>query len=151
MRTKNILLVSLLAVLGLVFQSCDDKNDEKNIQFADLPSVSKTLVNTHFADKKVASVMKDNEFMDKSYTVFFTDGTKVEFEKNGEWDSVESPEGVPSSIIPSKIRAYVTENYPDEKVITIERDQSDKEIEVELSNRFDLIFDATTHELKKMD
>lgn len=46
---------------------------------------------------------------------------------------------VPAGVIPAQILKYVSENYPDAKVLKIERDK--KDYEVKLSNRWELKFD----------
>jgi hypothetical protein len=70
----------------------------------------------------------------------FADGAKVEFARNGEWKEVDCRRSsVPSPIVPDKILKYVKANYPDAKVMLIERDKND--YEVRLSNRLELTFD----------
>ena len=68
------------------------------------------------------------------------DSNKVEFGKNGNWEEVNCKyTSVPTAIIPTTIQKYVTTNYPDTRVLKIERDK--KEYEVQLSNRVELKFD----------
>lgn len=74
------------------------------------------------------------------YKVVFVNGAKVEFAKNGEWKDVECKYGeVPAAIVPQQIRDYVTKNYPKNKIVAIDRDRRD--YEVELDNGLDLKFD----------
>ena len=47
---------------------------------------------------------------------------------------------VPSKIVPAAIRDYVKTNYPDAKILRIERDR--KGYEVKLSNRWEISFDS---------
>ena len=94
----------------------------------------------HFADSKVALAKMESDFFYKSYEVIFTNGNKVEFGKNGNWEEVNCKyTSVPTAIIPTTIQKYVTTNYPDTRVLKIERDK--KEYEVQLSNRVELKFD----------
>ena len=77
----------------------------------------------------------------KSYDVVFTNGEKVEFDKAGEWTEVKCQQNeVPAQIIPETIRTYVKTNYPDTKIVQIEKDK--KEYEVKLSNRWEIKFDS---------
>jgi predicted nucleotide-binding protein (sugar kinase/HSP70/actin superfamily) len=70
----------------------------------------------------------------------FADGVKIEFNGDGEWKDVDCKFGaVPAAIIPKKIASYVAKNYPDAKIIKIDRDRRD--YEVSLSNRLELTFD----------
>ena len=65
----------------------------------------------------------------------------MEFDKSGEWTEVKcSQSEVPSKIVPAAIREYVKTNYPDVKIVSIERDR--KEYEVKLSNRLEITFDS---------
>ena len=82
----------------------------------------------------------ESDFFYKSYEVIFTNGNKVEFGKNGNCEEVNCKyTSVPTAIIPTTIQKYVTTNYPDTRVLKIERDK--KEYEVQLSNRVELKFD----------
>ena len=74
------------------------------------------------------------------FVVFTANGNKVEFDKKGNWEEVDCKHtSVPVAIIPAAIQKYVTTNYPDAKVLKIERDK--KDYEVKLSNRTELKFD----------
>ena len=46
---------------------------------------------------------------------------------------------VPAAIVPAQITKYVNDNYPDAKILQIERDKVDYELQ--LSNRLELTFD----------
>ena len=91
-------------------------------------------------DKPIQVTQMESDFFYKSYEVIFTNGNKVEFGKNGNWEEVNCKyTSVPTAIIPTTIQKYVTTNYPDTRVLKIERDK--KEYEVQLSNRVELKFD----------
>ena len=82
----------------------------------------------------------ETDWLDKSYDVIFTDGNKLEFDKQGNWKEINCKySAVPAGVIPAQILKYVSENYPDAKVLKIERDK--KDYEVKLSNRWELKFD----------
>lgn len=116
-------------------------DNDKPIQVSQLPAKSQTFLNTHFKNQKVALAKQESELFYKSYEVTFTDGKKVEFDKAGEWTEVKCRPGeVPAPIIPEAIRTYVKTNYPDAKIVEIERDK--KEYEVRLSNRWEIKFDS---------
>ena len=67
-------------------------------------------------------------------------GEKIEFDKSGDWTEVKCKSGVPTQIVPSAIRTYVKNNYPDASIIQIERKRN--EYEVKLSNRWEITFDS---------
>ena len=84
----------------------------------------------------------ESDFFDKSYEVIFTNGNKVEFDRNGKWDKIECKyTEVPVSAIPEFIKKYISENYPDVKVWKIEYERKRGKYEVKLSNRWELKFD----------
>ena len=113
-------LVFLLVCL-FTLQTVARADDDKPIQVTQMPQPAQ-------------------QFFYKSYEVIFTNGNKVEFGKNGNWEEVNCKyTSVPTAIIPTTIQKYVTTNYPDTRVLKIERDK--KEYEVQLSNRVELKFD----------
>ena len=62
-------------------------------------------------------------------------------DRAGEWTEVKCQQNeVPAQIIPETIRTYVKTNYPDTKIVQIEKDK--KEYEVKLSNRWEIKFDS---------
>lgn len=115
-------------------------DNDKPIQVNQMPQQAQQFIKEHFSDSKVALAKVENDFLNKSYDVIFTDGNKVEFDKKGNWKDVDCKyTSVPVAIIPSAIQKYVKTNYPDTKILKIDRDK--KDYEVKLSNRIELNFD----------
>ena len=120
-------LVFLLVCL-FTLQTVARADDDKPIQVTQMPQPAQQFIKM------------ESDFFYKSYEVIFTNGNKVEFGKNGNWEEVNCKyTSVPTAIIPTTIQKYVTTNYPDTRVLKIERDK--KEYEVQLSNRVELKFD----------
>lgn len=116
-------------------------DNDKPIQVNQLPAKAQTFINTYFKGQKVALAKQESELFYKSYDVMFANGEKVEFDKAGEWTEVQCRQSeVPAQIIPEAIKAYVKTNYPDARILQIERDN--KEYEVKLSNRWEITFDS---------
>ena len=114
-------------------------DNDKIIQFVQLPAQAKVFISSHFKELKVATTKMDTEFMDKKYDVIFTTGEKVEFNKNGVWTEVKCVNTpVPEKIIPVEIKSYMRQNYPGVFVKGIEHDK--KGYDVELSNGLDIEF-----------
>ena len=87
--------------------------------------------------------------IDSSYDVVFINGDKVEFDKKGNWKEVSCRRmTVPQAVVPVKIQEFVKSNYPEAKVLKIEKDRY--EYEVKLSNFWELTFD-TSFNLIDMD
>ena len=133
------LFVTLIAIfsLGIFVASADS---DRIIAKENLPANSQQFIKTYFGDLNTTYVKEERGFFEKSYEVVFTDGTKVEFARNGEWKEIDCRRSsVPSPIIPKMIAEYVKKNYPDARILQIERDRND--YEVRLSNRLELTFD----------
>ena len=94
-------------------------DNEKPIQVGQLPTKAQTFITTYFKGHKVALAKQDSDMFSKSYAVIFTNGDKI---------------------VPSAIRTYVKNNYPDASIIQIERKRN--EYEVKLSNRWEITFDS---------
>ncbi|HJC94285.1 MAG TPA: PepSY-like domain-containing protein [Candidatus Phocaeicola excrementigallinarum] len=135
MKKLVVLLVSVFAMSTVVMA-----DNDKPIQIGQLPTKAQTFISTYFKNAKIALAKQETELFDKSYDVIFTNGEKLEFDKSGDWTEVSCKiNGVPAAIIPQAIRTYVETNYPDAKVLKIERDRH--EYEVKLSNRWEITFD----------
>ena len=121
----------LLLVCLFTFQAVVKANDDKPIKVAQLPQSAQQFIKSHFGNSKVAIAKMETDWLDKSYDVIFTDGN---------WKEINCKySAVPAGVIPAQILKYVSENYPDAKVLKIERDK--KDYEVKLSNRWELKFD----------
>ena len=134
-------LMMILAGAALLATSAPAfAGNDRPIAVGELPAVSQEFIKTHFAGVEVSFSKVDEELFDKDYKVVFVNGAIVEFAKNGEWKDVECKYGeVPAAIVPQQIRDYVTKNYPKNKIVAIDRDRRD--YEVELDNGLDLKFD----------
>lgn len=132
----RILSVALLAVIA--WQAPLVADNDKPISVSQLPAKAQQVIKKNFASKKIAVVVQDG-MINKSYDVMFTNGDKVEFNRNGEWTEIDCRRTmVPTALIPSAIKTYVTQNYPDAKVLKIEKDGS--EYEVKLSTGMEITF-----------
>ncbi len=137
---KKIFLFAAAALLAVFMAAAAYADDDRAISFDRLPEKAQQFVKQHFGDKVVSSVKQDADWLDGDYDVRLGDGTEISFRPNGEWESVEC-EGsqVPAAIVPVKIATYVTEKYPDVRIVEIDR--SLRGYEIELSNDVKLKFD----------
>lgn len=133
------ILVIILAVLSLGVVTAKADNDRVITKDA-LPAKAQQFVNAHFASVKISYIKEDRDFFDRNYELVFADGSKIEFGRNGEWVDVDCRyNSVPQAIVPDAIKAYVKSNFPDVKIIEIERKRANHE--VKLSNKLELVFD----------
>jgi hypothetical protein len=136
MKKMMFLFVSLFVMNLAVFA-----DNDKPIQVTEMPKEAQSFVKSHFANQSVAVAKMETDFFDKTYDVIFTNGDKVEFDKKGNWTKVDCEHTqVPQAVIPAAIRQYVSKNYPDAKVVKIEKTDR-KGFDVDLSNGFDIEFD----------
>ncbi len=135
---KKILFV-FAAILSLSVLTAKADND-KIINKGMLPAMAQNFIDTHFPGLKISYAKEERDFLEHSYEVVFADGSKLEFTRKGAWKDVDCRYSeVPAAIVPAAISNYVKANYPDAKILKIERDSND--YEVKLSNRFELTFD----------
>ncbi|MEG1615754.1 MAG: PepSY-like domain-containing protein [Bacteroidales bacterium] len=134
---KKFLLIVIALCSWQMFTFADN---DKPVQLSQMPEKAQTFIKSHFDQKEISFSKMENEWFEKNYTVFFTNGESIEFDKNGEWIEIHSKvNGVQASVIPAPIRKYLEKNYPNEKVLKIDRDKNNTE--VELSNHMDIKFD----------
>ena len=134
MKKLMFLFVCLLSMQVVMADS------DKLITVEKLPQKAQEFVKTHFAKADAAFTKMEREFLDSSYEIMFVNGDKIEFDKSGNWKEIQCKrQSVPDAIVPAKIKAFIQENYPDAKVLQIEKDRY--EYEVRLSNYWELTFD----------
>lgn len=132
--------VLILLVCLFTLQTVAWADDDKPIQVNQLPQPAQTFIKTYFAGSKVAIAKVETDWLDKSYDVIFTNGDKLEFDRKGAWTEVNCKYSVvPADVVPPAIRKYVSTNYPEAKILKLEKDKHD--YEVKLSNGWEITFD----------
>lgn len=134
------ILETMLFALALLFASPASANTDggKAKSPGKLPQAALQTINTHLPGRKIAIAKVESELFSKSYTVIFTNGEKIEFDGRGRWTEVKCKRSaVPASLVPAQIAQYIRANYPDCRILEIERDD---EYEVKLSNHVEVTF-----------
>lgn len=134
------ILETMLFALALLFASPASANTDggKAISPGKLPQAALQTINIHLPGRKIAIAKVESELFSKSYTVIFTNGEKIEFDGRGRWTEVKCKRSaVPASLVPAQIAQYIRANYPDCRILEIERDD---EYEVKLSNHVEVTF-----------
>lgn len=130
----------LLCLSVLFIQSTVNAGNKVRIQFSNLPAKAQQMIAANFDKSKIAVIKKEGRYF-SSYDVIFTNGSEIEFNNNGEWEEIDCKRSsVPSNLIPSAIKNYLAKNYPNVRVVKIEKDRA--KIEVELANDLELTFDS---------
>lgn len=130
----------VLSLMGLVVWASSWAAGDKLIRFEELPEAARATVNRYFDADQVASVKQEYEWLGSVYEVKFYDGTEIDFLGNGEWKEIDcTPRALPAGLVPSGIARLIEKRFPERKVVKIERDRRDWE--VELDDGTDLKFD----------
>lgn len=114
---------------------------ETVIDASQLPVNSKNFVTKYFSDVTVSKAVKDKGMVKTEYEVRLSDGSKLEFDGDGNWKEVESKTKSLSGMafIPQAIRDYAAKNFPTYQIRKIEK--SSRKFEVKLTNGLELEFD----------
>lgn len=134
--------LSMFAIVAAMFAVVGCEKNDEVVLAENLPREVTTFVQTHFPGVEILNVIKDYSGR-KAYDfeIRLDDGTRLEISKGGEWKDVENyKKGVPSSIIPAEILAYVADNHPEAIVISIDRERG---FEVGLNVGVDIYFDQS--------
>lgn len=141
MKVIKRLLACVTALVLLGWAAVAVAGSDKVISVDELPQAAQQLLKTEFSGKEVALAKMEKEVAGKSYEVAFSDGGKVEFDKNGTWTEIKCRQGaVPQSLIPEKISEYVSQNYKGQTITEIEKEN--KGYEIKLSNGLEITFNS---------
>lgn len=124
----------MLLALSLALPSCA-YDDGTPISADRLPKESKTLLDTYFAEKTCLLVKKEN----REYEVIFKGGESIEFDSRGRWKEIDCQATVvPDALVPEQILTFVRNNYPENRIVRIERQS--RGYEIKLNNQVELDF-----------
>ena len=141
MRKKISIVVLGCLTIWLMAACMDDK----------VPPSSKAFIDQYFPEMTVVLVeMADDDDGGKEYSVCLNDGTKIEFDLQGEWKRVgRKKTGVPSTLVPSAIWEYVKTHYPEDVITKLSKKPYGYKIE--LSNDEDMRFTPQGQFIEKID
>jgi hypothetical protein len=135
MKTNKFFLVAFAALL---MHSTVSFADDRMIPAEQLPAAAQTFVKKTFPNSAIVYAEKDG-YANPTYEVRLMNGTKVEFDRKGAWEKVDTQlEPVPAHLIPTAIAKYVKTNFPDTQIVKIDKEPYG--FEIELSNDLDLKF-----------
>ena len=109
------------------------------------------FIDQYFPNSTVVLVeMDDDDDNGKEYSVLLNDGTKIEFDLQGEWKRVgRNKTGVPATLIPKPIIEYVKTNYPEDVITKLSKKPYG--FKIELSNDEDVRFNPQGQFIEKID
>ena len=134
---KKTLITLFVALVSFTTALADN---DRAIQFNQLPQAAQTFLNSHFKNAKIAMVTAEREWLGQEYKVVFVNGDKIEFDSKGNWENIECKHStVPKGAVPTAISKYLDETFPGSQVKEIDLDK--RGYDVELTNGMDIKFD----------
>jgi len=134
---KKLLYVFMALMVALPMAA-----DEKEIPFDKLPEKAQKVIKQAFPESKVKKVEMERRASLIQYEVKLTDGTKLQFSKDGNLTECECTKtAVPAILIPAKIRDFVASEFPDREIYSFEHDG--KLFELLLDNGDELSFNRS--------
>lgn len=133
---KKILTLIAVLIIPIILMSCSDKI----IQPDQLPDNARSFIQQYFPGINISYVKLDSELMKKTFDVRLENGTELEFNGKGEWDSIDCKHSaVPAELVNDAIAEYIQSNFSTQYITKIDKEAYGYEIE--LSNDLELKFD----------
>ena len=134
---KRIFIALLMCISMLDVMAFNDS--ERPVAFASLPQQARSFITTHFPDVEVVRSLAEKDLFSLEYEVTLANGFSVEFDRKGNWTEIDCKQSVvPAKLVPAQIQKYVSENYSGNKILKIEKDRN--EYEINLSNGVEIKF-----------
>ena len=132
----------MLWCLTLLLAACDDTK---------IPTRSRVFIDQYFPESSVVIVeMEEDDKGMNEYEVWLNDGTKIDFDLQGEWKTVARKKtGVPLTLIPQQLITFVNTNYPNNVITKFSR--KDYGYKLELSDDMDLRFNKQYQFIEEVD
>ena len=134
---KKMFLLLIISLIGMMPLLADN---DKAITRNELPEQAQVFIDKHFVGAEVLYAKAERDMgVITSYDVVLNGNVKIEFNRSGEWTSVDCDRGqVPDSVLPKTILDYVTTKFTKSYVVEIERNMMG--YDVKLNNDLELDF-----------
>lgn len=134
-------VIFLAALTCMMIHSVSTFADDRIIPVNQLPEAAQKFVQATFPGQTISYATIDVDYGSKSYEVRLDNFVEIEFDKDGTWEKVDCNYiAVPAELIPASIAEYVHTNFPNTKIVKIDKER--RGFEVELSNDMDLHFNS---------
>ena len=131
----------LAALMSMMMQTVSTFASDRIITKEQLPAAAQTFIQKTFPKPAISYAKIDFDGR-KTYEVRLSNGTEVEFDKNGTWDKVDcNYSAVPANLVPATIASYVKSNFPGATIVKIDKERYGYDIE--LSNDLELKFNKS--------
>lgn len=151
MKLNKINLIWLFAGT-LFFQANDKVNSDLlnpvnlSVSYQQMPANVKSFIAKHYPKATVIKYESKTTLTGKKYEIKLNNDAEIDFDKNGNWEEISDKQGVPTVLIPAKIKSYLNQHYKGVKVESIDKDGN--KIKVDLLNDIDLEFDKNGNFLR---
>lgn len=137
---KKLFLLLVVSIVGVMPMLADN---DKIITREELPEQAQIFLTQRFEGIEILYAKADRDMgVVMSYDVVLEGGVKIEFNRSGDWTSVDCErDEVPNGVLPQEVLDYVTKRFAGAYVVEIERGLMG--YEVKLSNDIDLEFDKS--------
>lgn len=118
------------------------------VSLQQLPQKAQNFIQEYFAKDQISKIhTRHHRHHGNTYNVLFTDGSKINFNAQGQWTKIKlRNDAIPVEIIPEYITTYVWDEYPNVVIMSIETEGEGHE--VELSDGTELTFNPKTGVVK---
>ena len=132
MRQITAIILYIILTTSTAFATSNIRlDDDKPIDYSELPAKAKSFINKNFAKEKVSHITLDKDIMHNEYKVIFASGTKLEFNGDGEWREIDCRySAVPHNLVPEKIAEHIKTHYPNSKITELKRKHSGWEVKI---------------------
>ena|SRR6218665_161455 len=147
MKLNKLSLVLMFS--GALFLHAVEKNEitvnpvansvKSSIPYQEMPATIKSFLAKYYPKTTVVKYEAKSTVVGKKYEVKLNNGAEIDFDKNGNWEEISDKQGVPTALIPAKIKTYLDQKYKGVKVESIDKERN--KIKVDLQNDIDLEFD----------
>ena len=128
----------LAAFMSMMMQTVSTFASDRIITKEQLPAAAQTFIQKTFPKQAISYAKIDFDGR-KTYEVRLSNGTEVEFDKNGTWDKVDcNYSAVPANLVPAAIADYVKTHFAGATIVKIDKERYGYDIE--MSNDIDLKF-----------
>ena len=125
-----LIKTGLLLFVVLAAASCD-KDSEKEIGYDALPQKARQFIAQYFPNAECTRIVRDKDDGTTEYETWFSDGTELDFDKQGDWTSVDCKfSALPEGILPEAIATDIATRYPESIPYKVEKQPSGYEIDL---------------------
>ena len=135
---KSVLFFA--ALVCMLMHSVSSFAGDRIIPAEQLPAAAKTFIQKNFPGQTISYAKIDFDGR-KTYEVCLSNGTELEFDRNGALDKVDcNYSAVPANLVPAPIANYVKTHFAGAMIVKLDKEHYG--YDVELSNDLELKFNS---------